>query len=127
MFVAAALLMFGLPQSVPGASTDSAATPVKTEIVKEDAAPSSALPAAPTSKVAADDVVPAPGESPDKLPAAPAAMVPGRREAVIREQLVRRSAESLTNAEERARQADRLRDTWRLWTTTSVPSGVRCT
>ena len=63
MFVAAALLMFGLPQSVPGASADSATTLVKTEIVKEDAAPSSALPAAPTSKVAAEDVVSAAGES----------------------------------------------------------------
>ena len=63
MLLAAALLMFGLPQSVPGASADSATTLVKTEIVKEDAAPSSALPAAPTSKVAAEDVVSAAGES----------------------------------------------------------------
>jgi len=63
MFLAAALLMIGLPQSVPGASVDSAATPVKTEILKEDAAASSALPVAPTPKVAADDAVPAAGES----------------------------------------------------------------
>jgi len=63
MFLAAALLMFGLPQSVPGASADSATTPVKTEMVKEDAAPSSALPVAPMPKVAAADAVPATGES----------------------------------------------------------------
>jgi len=63
MFLAAALLMFGLPQSVRSASADSAITPVKTEIVKEGAAPSSALPIAPTPKVAADDAVPARGES----------------------------------------------------------------
>jgi len=63
MFLAAALLMFGLPQSVPGASADSATTPAKTEMVKEDAAPSSALPVAPMPKVAADDAVPATGES----------------------------------------------------------------
>ena len=63
MFLAAALLMFGVPQSVPGASADSATTLVKTEIVKEDAAPSSALPVAPMPKLAADDAVPATGES----------------------------------------------------------------
>src|SRR5260221_14697904 len=63
MFLAAALLMFGLPQSVPGASADSATTPVKTEMVKGDAAPSSALPVAPMPKVAGDDAVPATGES----------------------------------------------------------------
>ena len=63
MFLAAALLVFGLPQSVPGASAASATTPVKTEIVNEDAAPSSALPVAPTPKVAADDALPATGES----------------------------------------------------------------
>lgn len=63
MFLAAALLMFGLPQSVPGVSADSAITPVKTEIVKENAAPSGALPAAPSPKVAADDAVPTAGES----------------------------------------------------------------
>jgi len=63
MFLAAALLAFGLPQSAPGASADSATTLVKTEIVKGDAAPSSALPVAPTPKVAADDALPATGES----------------------------------------------------------------
>jgi len=63
MFLAAALLMFGVPQSVPGASAVLATTLVKTEIVKEDAAPSSALPVAPMPKLAADDAVPATGES----------------------------------------------------------------
>src|SRR5260221_13250929 len=63
MFLAAALLMFGLPQSAPGASADSATTPAKTEMVKEAAAPSSALPVARMPKVAADDAVPATGES----------------------------------------------------------------
>jgi len=63
MFLAAALLMFGLPQGVPGASVDSATSPIKTEIVKEEAAPSSALPVAPTPKAAANDAVPAAGES----------------------------------------------------------------
>jgi len=63
MFLAAALLMFGLPQGVPGVSVDSATSPIKTEIVKEEAAPSSALPVAPTPKAAANDAVPAAGES----------------------------------------------------------------
>ena len=63
MFLAAALLMISLPQSVPGASADSATTPVKTEIMKEDAAAPSTLPIAPTPKVAAGDAVPAAGES----------------------------------------------------------------
>src|SRR5438128_9674605 len=63
MFLAAALLMFGLPQSAPGAFAGSTDSTGKTEIVKESAAPSSALPAAPTSKVAADATVPAAGGS----------------------------------------------------------------
>jgi len=63
MFLAAALLMLGLPQSVPSASADSAAIPIKTEIVSEDAATSSALPVAPTPKVVADDAAPSAGES----------------------------------------------------------------
>jgi hypothetical protein len=63
MFLAAALLMFGLPQGVPGVSVDSATSPIKTETVKEEAAPSSALPVAPTPKAAANDAVPAAGES----------------------------------------------------------------
>jgi len=63
MILAAALLMFGLPQGVPGVSVDSATSPIKTEIVKEEAAPSSALPVAPTPKAAANDAVPAAGES----------------------------------------------------------------
>jgi hypothetical protein len=53
------------------------------------------------------------GESADRLPPALACLVPGRREAVIRTTLARRSAEALSAAEERARQADQLQSTWR--------------
>lgn len=68
MFLAAALLAFSLPQSAPGAfagATDSAVTTsaVTTEIKKEDATSSNALPAAPAPKVTSDDAVPAVGES----------------------------------------------------------------
>jgi len=62
MFLAAALLMIGLPQSAPGAFAGATDSAVKTEIKKEDATSSNALPAAPAPKVAADDAVPA-GES----------------------------------------------------------------
>ena len=66
MFLAAALLVFSLPQSPQGApgafasATDSAA---KTEIKKEDATSSNALPAAPAPKVVADDTAPVASES----------------------------------------------------------------
>lgn len=57
-----------------------------------------------------------PGEAADRLPPALAALVPGRREATIRADLVRRSGEALAEAEERARKADRLQSTWQKWT-----------
>jgi hypothetical protein len=63
MLLAAALLLLSYPQSAPNAYTDSAAPADKTEIKKEDATTSSALPAAPMPKVAADDATAATGES----------------------------------------------------------------
>jgi hypothetical protein len=68
MLLAAALLAFSLPQSAPSVFadvTDSAVitSVVKTEIKKEDATSSNALPVAPTPKVAADDAAPGAGES----------------------------------------------------------------
>ena len=57
----------------------------------------------------------APGEAADRLPSPVAAMVAGRRETVVREGLVRRSAEALVEAEERAKKADRLRAAWVEW------------
>ena len=63
MFLAAALLVFSLPQSAPGALASATDSAVKTEIKKEDVTPSNALPAAPAPKVAADDTAPAGSES----------------------------------------------------------------
>jgi hypothetical protein len=63
MFLAAALLLFSYPQSAPNVFPDSAASTDKTDMKKEDATTSSALPVAPAAKVAADDAVPTTGES----------------------------------------------------------------
>jgi hypothetical protein len=63
MFLAAALLAFSLPQSAPIALAGATDSAVKTEIKKEDATSSAALPVAPVAKVAADDAAPAGGES----------------------------------------------------------------
>src|SRR5260221_10956158 len=63
MFLAAALLMFGVPQSAPRAFAGSSDSTVKSEIVKESAARANALPVAPTPKVVADEAAPTAGES----------------------------------------------------------------
>jgi AAA domain len=54
----------------------------------------------------------APGETADRLAPAVAALTPERREATIRATLLRRAAESLAAAEERARRAERLSPLW---------------
>jgi hypothetical protein len=56
-----------------------------------------------------------PGESADRLPPTVAGLTPGRREATVRETLVRRAAESLAAAEQRAQEADRIRTAWTEW------------
>jgi hypothetical protein len=55
--------MFSLPQSAPGALARPTDSGARTEIAKEDAVPSGALPVAPTPKVAAEYAGPAAGES----------------------------------------------------------------
>ena len=56
-----------------------------------------------------------PGESVERLSASSAALVPGRREALVRESLVRRSSEALVEAKVRVRKADQLRTNWTDW------------
>ena len=56
-----------------------------------------------------------PGEAADRLPPAVAGLVPENRAATIRDGLVRRSAEALGGAEDRARKAERLHAAWQEW------------
>jgi hypothetical protein len=59
----------------------------------------------------------APGEAADRLPAGIADLVPGRREQAIRDGLLRKAAEGVSEAEERLRVAERHRTIWSDWTT----------
>jgi hypothetical protein len=53
-----------------------------------------------------------PGETADRLPAPVAALTAASRQAAVRDNLVRRAAESLAAAEERARRAESLSPVW---------------